>query len=480
MNILEEFLKKNRECKINIHCLGDGMVDEYVAVKVNRISPEFPMPIMHSLNDQVIRKPGGAANVAYQFRHFNVESLLFCLPEHEATRLYLDHGVDVASPHIPQLDAGESQRIRLPRKRRFLCDNIQVIRQDFESPLCGVNRTAYQSIVAAHAAILPNCGQPEVAVFSDYDKGYFDDPTFIRTSLDSYTDKTVTIVDPKNGPLEKWAGCSIFKPNAVEAARLSGESDWRRQCVYIKSKLSCDGVVITQGGEGVCGLTDLGFFEYRPNKSVLVESVIGAGDCFCAFLAMATGHGFGLELAARIAFEAGAKYVQCRLNRPITPAEMSPSGIVSPEDLSRRDFTLAFTNGCFDLLHEGHISTLEFAKTKASKLVVGVNSDSSVRKLKGDGRPVKPLEERMRLLAALKPVDYVVSFNEETPFETIKKIRPDCLVKGADYDLTTVVGRDLVKDVYLAPVVEGLSTTRTIQILQQSQQQSTHLQSESH
>jgi D-beta-D-heptose 7-phosphate kinase/D-beta-D-heptose 1-phosphate adenosyltransferase len=221
-------------------------------------------------------------------------------------------------------------------------------------------------------------------------------------------------------------------------------------------------VVITHGGDKVVGLDGNDFFSYCPKKAVSVASVVGAGDCFCAFFAMSLGHGFKIAEATEIAWNAGALYVQGKMNRPITPAELSPNGIVEPEDLRDRDFKLVFTNGCFDLLHDGHIKTLEFAKEKGQKLVVALNTDASIRRLKGEGRPVMPLEQRMRVMANLKPVDFVVSFDEDTPLEVIKKIRPDVLVKGQDYQLENIVGADIVPEVCRAPIIPGLSSSNFI------------------
>jgi len=190
-----------------------------------------------------------------------------------------------------------------------------------------------------------------------------------------------------------------------------------------------------------------------------VESVIGAGDCFAAVFGMAVGHGFTVAESAEIAWNAGAVYVQRKMNRPIIPAEVSWDGIVEPDDLLDRDFKLVFTNGCFDILHKGHLQTLRFAKEKGDKLVVALNTDESVRRLKGEDRPVKPLEQRMAVVAALDCVDFVVSFSENTPLELIQKIRPEVLVKGADYRPEEIVGADVVPELFRAPIIDGLSTS---------------------
>ena len=427
------------------------MVDEYFEVKVNRISPEFPMPIMTSTRARPISRPGGSANVAYQFKHFNVDTTLFCFWDVNAFEVFKQHGLTV--------DCAWGSPCCLPIKRRFLDGSVQIIRHDIETKDCGY---AYKDLISNldrfRDAILGQ-PKPDVAVLSDYNKGFFVSSHTTAQFLDYYKD-VVTIVDPKKGPVEKWEGCTIFKPNSKEAVELSGGlTCWREQSTFFKEKLGCEAVVITFGGERVAGMWKDEFFEYRPTRPVHVESVIGAGDCFAAFFAMAIGHKFTVAEAADIAWNAGAVYVQANKNRPIIPAEVSWDGIVEPEELANRDFHLAFTNGCFDLLHEGHLNTLRFAKSKGDKLVVALNSDASIKRLKGEGRPVKPLDQRMSVMAALDMVDFVVSFDEDTPQQVIEKIRPDALIKGSDWETGTIVGADIVPEVYRAPILEGLSTT---------------------
>ncbi len=450
--ILQKFLQKNRQRRLNVHVLGDAMVDEYYEVKVNRISPEFPMPIMWSPTDDPVRRPGGAANVAYQFKNFNAVVLLYCLPDTNfADKVFRDHGVNRRGPSLNHIGS------TLPIKRRFLDGYTQITRHDIESPLCGVSAEIidlYTDSLCQLVVSYPK--KPDVAIFSDYNKGFFASDE--HDLLDKYHN-SITIVDPKKGPLRKWRGCDIFKPNAKEAFELSGKKKWREQAKHLQNELDCESVVITDGGKKVSGVWRDEFFCFKPDKSVEVESVIGAGDTFCVFLALAVGHGFTVPEAAEIAWNAGSVYVQNNLNRPIVPAELSPSGIVHGSDLASRDFKLVFTNGCFDLLHEGHLQTLRFAREKGDKLVVALNSDESVKRLKGDDRPIKPLSQRMAVVAALEMVDFVVSFEEDTPFEVIKVIQPDVLVKGDDYKKNEIIGADIVPEVFTAPMIPDLSTT---------------------
>jgi D-beta-D-heptose 7-phosphate kinase/D-beta-D-heptose 1-phosphate adenosyltransferase len=453
--ILIDFLKKNQKNLLKIHCVGDAIIDEYYKVKINRISPEHPIPVMVCQNDYVC-KPGGSANVIYQLKHLNVDSTLICFNDNRANKVFSEHQINVLKNNF-QFNAS------LPVKRRYMDNGVQVApRHDFEKEFCGLNFQQIESFMQQISCQISS-QTPEVVIFSDYNKGFFvENSLFKKYIFDNYKN-SIKIVDPKSPNLEKWKGCNFFKPNAKEAQDLSGFKNWKDQCLYFKDKLECETVIITFGGEKVSGIWNEEFFEYVPNKKVNVESVIGAGDCFVAFFAVAIGHGFNPIESSMIAWNAGSVYVQQRMNRPVVPAELIFDKIVEPEFLAKRDFKLVFTNGCFDILHKGHLETLKFAKSKGEKLVVALNSDESIKRIKGPKRPIVSLEDRMALIAGFEFVDFVVSFNEETPLEVIKKIMPDVLVKGSDYNETNIVGYDIVPHVFVSPIIPNLSSSKIIE-----------------
>lgn len=449
--MITRFLEKNRQQKLRIYCVGDAMVDEYYNGVVNRISPEFPMSIMTSPTDEPVRRPGGVANVAYQLKYFNVDTTLIGISDDLASDTYIMN--ELRGEMINARHEGG----HVPIKRRFLANGIQVFRHDVEEPYYGVGQVGVNKLLDQLFGITKELPTPDAVIFSDYDKGFFVDPSLWMR----WFGKTITIVDPKKGPVDKWRGCSVFKPNAKEAQEMSGLTYWKDQCLYFHEKLPGTAIVITKGGEGVVGF-DGTFFEYTPKKKIQVESVIGAGDCFVSILSLAIAHGMMVSEAVEVAYRAGEVYVQNRLNRPIVPAELSTSKIVKPEDLVNRDFKLVFTNGCYDILHTGHYATLDFAKSKGDKLVVAINSDESVRRLKGQSRPVNCLEKRLQMVSRLDMVDFVVAFEEDTPLETIQRCCPDVLVKGGDYSGKAIVGQDIVPEVLYAPLVEGESTTAVL------------------
>ncbi len=432
------------------------MIDEYYDVVVDRISPEFPMPIMTSPNLKCLKKPGGVANVACQFKHFNVMPRVFHLPDSSIEDVFKSHGLVSVQPPI-------ESTFRLPIKRRFLNRDVQIVRHDIEGPLCGGSFKDIQDHLSATRNSLYKLAAPDIAILSDYNKGYFCCPYSTQQLINWYNSIGVpTLVDPKCGPIDKWKGCTVFKANAKEALELTNIACWETQAKVLYEQLGCSAVVVTHGPDLIMGHNKDGEFHYFPKEAVKARSVVGAGDCFAAFLAMAMAHGFAINEAIEIAWQAGAKYVQGSHNKPVSEGDLC-NGIVRPEDLSKRDYKLAFTNGCFDILHEGHIESLKFARSQGEKLVVAVNSDDSVKRLKGPTRPVVPLQHRMAVLAALECVDFVISFDEDTPLEILKKIKPDVIIKGGQYSPEDVVGSELGIKVVPFPMVEGVSTTKILE-----------------
>jgi len=451
--ILLDFLYNNRVNKPRILVVGDQMIDQYFDVQMNRISPEIPTTIMSSPNEDYVAMPGGAANVAYQLKNFNVDTVLAGITSNKDNVFFERCNAFKTCSVV-------GDEVRIPIKKRFVFNGFQVKRWDVEDKQYGLSDETYglySNLFMSALSTSKSSFKPDVVIFSDYDKGLFKDtPAIVNMFKD-----TLTIVDPKKGPLNKWQGCKVIKPNEKEAQELTGKTDWQEQCDEIIKTTGCETVIITRGDKGFVGKHLDGFFYYTTTDKVVVESVVGAGDCFMAMLAIALSQGCHPYAAAYVAYKAGSIYVQNRLNRPIVPGELSPTKIVNPEDLAKRDFRLVFTNGCFDLLHAGHLSSLRFAKGRGDKLVVAINDDESVRRLKGDNRPIIGLEQRMELMANLECVDFVCSFSEDTPIHVIQKCNPDLICKGADYEGQKVIGADIAPIVY-APLVSGLSTTNIV------------------
>ena len=457
-NILQFLSEMENNKKLNIGVVGDAILDEYYEVSVKRISPEYPIPILLAEQDSPETRPGGAANVAYQFKHFNVDVSLHSFCDSFALN-YFD-SMDLNATHnsvcIPS---------KIPRKKRYFQENAQLSRIDFERSNCGLLehelRTYFENLNNKMSV-----KKFDAIIYSDYNKGLFNkfDNSFLRKD-------TITIVDSKNGDLKRWKGCTVFKPNEKEALALSGKKTVDEAGNYLSEFLGSS-VVVTQAANGVSVFENGNMHRIKPTKSPAVaESVIGAGDAFIAFLAMALCKGFSLVDSAEIAFKAGTLYVLNKKNKPLTKNDILYS--IDPYlikklssqqllEIKKKGEKLVFTNGCFDMFHTGHLASLKFAKSCGDKLVVGLNSDKSVSRLK-PGRPIISEKDRLELLASCEYVDYVVLFDEDTPLELIKNIGPDVVVKGADYKEEDVVGYGIVPEIKRCPLVEGISTTQIIE-----------------
>lgn len=450
-DLIISFLNKIVDKKVNVNVIGDNIVDEYYDVEVERISPEFPIPVYKSSSTDPTSGliPGGAANVAAQFSHFNTSVELVTLLNKLCQVVFDSRGIKTNYSKV-------LSNIFIPTKRRIYSQNVPLVRHDFEKENYGLDDIKKQ-LLDLH---IPDS---DFNIYSDYSKGIFCIPWFRK-----FMQKSKNIVDPKSNFIDLWEGCTYFKPNSVEAEKLSERKNAQDQLDFFMDSLKCKGVIITQSAQGVVGKDiDHEYFEIKPKEKLPdPESVIGAGDCFIAFTSMALSRGFNLEDAARIAFAAGCLYVQKRHNSPLCPADLfdltNKKLIEKPEILKNRNFKLVFTNGCYDLMHFGHISSLSFAKKQGDKLCVAINSDASIKSIKNDGRPIVNLSNRIKMLEALEMVDYIVVIEDKDPWDLIEAIRPDVLVKGADYRNKTVVGSDLVQDVRFAPFISGLSTTNII------------------
>jgi D-beta-D-heptose 7-phosphate kinase/D-beta-D-heptose 1-phosphate adenosyltransferase len=293
----------------------------------------------------------------------------------------------------------------------------------------------------------------DVNLFSDYNKGFF--------ATDWFKDHlSNAIVDAKPNNINRWRGCFALKLNAKEAREASGSDDLKKQLNIISKATDCDNIIITRAENGAAGLDSGVFFEV-DQEPVQKRNIIGAGDCFFAFFGYSVMLGFSIHESAQIATHASSLYVQRPEIIPLQLNDLVVGKLIHDHSiLKNRDFKLVFTNGCFDILHAGHVDYLEFAKSQGDKLVVAVNSDDSVRKLKGDKRPVNSLNMRLKLLAGLSCVDYVLFFNDDTPINVIKSIMPDTIVKGSPYKTREeVVGHDVIDEIIIAPANFRLSSS---------------------
>jgi D-beta-D-heptose 7-phosphate kinase/D-beta-D-heptose 1-phosphate adenosyltransferase len=476
MQSISEFLKRNTTQTVKIAVVGDSILDEYYSVKVTRISPEFPTQIMHSPDwNPAAIVPGGAANVCFQMANgFNVESHLLSLIDNRSVSVF--ERQPFRSDRCVVLKDKETH---MPIKRRFYDGDYPLPRWDIESPLYGYTPETlkpFQDALFDNLCELMATSEIDMVVLSDYGKGLFTNGFSEKVISYCNLHETPTIVDPKDPPIERWMGCTYFKPNAFECCKITGlpHGDWWKHQRHLIEKYNIPQAIITDGPNPPFLPVQYGgelSLAREPDK----QSVIGAGDCFCAFLAMSLAQGMILQDSVEVAWNASSLYIESRHNKPIMPHEFAKwnepllSKIVTVEEMvsiSKYDkCKWIWTNGVFDMLHSGHLKTLEIAKKMGGKVIVGLNADESVRKLKGPDRPINNYTSRAEHLAHCQYVDFIVPIEEETPLSIIEKLIPHTIVKGGDYCKEEVVGSSVVgiDNVVIVPLTEGVSTTKIIE-----------------
>jgi len=471
----------SRLAGVRVAIVGDAMLDDYAWGDVARISPDAPVPIVDVRRRT--RVLGGAGNVAHNVAVAGGRPvLLAAVGDDEAGESFLalcrQAGIEAAAV---VRDAGRRTTV----KTRVVARGQHLLRLDEEDrrPLSGAGR---EGLRRALAGILPDCA---VVAVSDYAKGVVDEA--LTGEIARLAAGKPVVVDPKAADFARYGGCTVITPNAQEAHLATGcaveeEAGLRQAMARIHAQSGAAGVLVTRGERGMALSEAGGAFHLIPTRAREVFDVTGAGDTVLAYLCLGLGAGADLLEAASLAnLAAGAKVAKVGTS-PVGPAEVAahgeeatgPGKIVDLEQAVARVAHLrslgrrvVLTNGCFDLLHAGHVHLLERARALGDVLVVALNSDDSVRRLKGEGRPVVRASDRVRVLAALASVGLVLVFDEDTPLEVIRRLRPDVLVKGGDYTRQTIVGADLVLswggEVATVPLVEGRSTTGLLSGLRQ-------------
>lgn len=462
-------------------CVGDVMLDRYVMGEVERISPEAPIPVLRVERETTML--GGAGNVANNIAalggggHF-VAVVGDDTPGAEVTRLLHDLG-SIHADLITQ--NGRSTTL----KTRFVGANQQLMRADVESVSALDDQTEKQLLTQLQKNG-KDCG---AVILSDYGKGVLTH-SIIQNVIATAQDAGLTVVvDPKGNDYSRYKGADIITPNKKELMQATGlpantDDEVVAACERLITTCGIGGILATRSADGMTLVIKDQAPQHLKAQAREVFDVSGAGDTVVATLALAMAGGIGVMDAARLANTAAGIVVGKAGTATLNATELSRT--LHHQDLGQaeaklceldaatnivsawrdQDLKVGFTNGCFDLLHPGHISLLSQARAACDKLVVGLNSDSSVRELKGETRPVQSEAARAAVMGALAAVDLIVIFAEETPIKLIETLRPDVLVKGADYTVETVVGADIVQGyggrVVLADLIDGHSTTKTI------------------
>jgi D-beta-D-heptose 7-phosphate kinase / D-beta-D-heptose 1-phosphate adenosyltransferase len=466
----------------HVWVVGDVMLDEYLTGAVERVSPEAPVPVVHVRGSE--HRLGGAANVARQIAALGARvTLAGVIGDDEAgsrlRELCAAAGIDGGA--VLSVAARQTTR-----KLRVLGQSQQLLRLDFEDAApCGKQLSA--RLLEALTAAPP----PDAIVLSDYAKGVLEDETL--AGIMRARGNVPVVVDPKHRDFGRYRGASTLTPNLRELEAAAGRkldgADAAGLAAVARELLTRSGLesmVVTLGGRGMLVVPRSGAELAVPAIRRDVFDVTGAGDTAIAVLALALAGGVPLGEAAELA-NAAAGVAVCQVGAVAVSAASirdalasHPEGkLLSRHDLAARAATwrsqgkrIVFTNGCFDLLHAGHLALLGHAAQLGDVLVLAINSDASVRRLKGPDRPLVPQGERAALLAALASVDAVTIFDEDTPLETLQVVRPNVLVKGGDYQPKEVVGRELVEAgggrIEIVPLTPERSTSSLVERIRRS------------
>jgi len=454
--------------------VGDVILDRYLYGDTARISPEAPVPVVHVKETE--ERPGGAGNVALNISKLGVQSCLVGITGN-------DDSADLLEKYLSDEDV-ECQFVRQEgfptvTKIRVLSQHQQLIRLDYEATTIQVD------VEKINALFIQQLQESMVVVLSDYAKGSLRD---INNLIKQARDKGCTVlIDPKGADFSRYQGASVLTPNLKEFETVVGECDGIDEIVS-KGKSLCqslelEALLVTRGKDGMTLIRQDEQAVHLPSRALDVFDITGAGDTVIATLAAAIASGHDIIHATALANEAaglvvaklGTAYVTVEeLNRAVMEHHVKNKGILKVDhlmsvvsEIKKQGETLVMTNGCFDILHVGHVQYLQQAKQLGNYLLVAVNDDASVSRLKGDERPVNQLADRMAVLDALEAVDWVISFSEDTPENLINKVLPEVLVKGGDYHINEIAGADAViknkGEVKILSLLEGSSSSRIIE-----------------
>ena len=442
--------------KKKITVIGDVMIDWYLHGESSRISPEAPVPVVNFKESKF--QLGGAANVANNLKHLEIEPFLI-------GAIGNDHFGSLMKEHLKaekiKFNLLTEKSFQTICKQRLMSSSQQLARIDYEKYFHGSKLTNIFN------TFIKNIAKTDLIIVSDYGKGTIFNARKLIQSAKKLKKKI--LIDPKGKDFTKYKGANLITPNKSEFENIMGKVDSKRDLVNKAKKmlehLNLESLIVTLGSEGMYVLT-------KSNKKIIgdfinaypqeVFDVSGAGDTTISALGAALSEGNDIFSAAEFA----------NLAASISVSKLGTS-IVSKDEVAsleaskgNKEQVIVFTNGCFDIIHSGHLDLLKEARSYGDKLIVGLNSDKSISKLKGPERPIISQSERKKILSALKFVDEVIIFNEEDPLKLIKKLKPSILVKGADYTKEQVVGGEFVEsyggEIKLVKLTKGKSSSKII------------------
>jgi D-beta-D-heptose 7-phosphate kinase/D-beta-D-heptose 1-phosphate adenosyltransferase len=455
---------------MNILIIGDIMIDINYQSEVNRTAPEADIPIYNILGTNYIL--GGAANVAFNLKNLGTELELIGLIGNDSYGKIIKDLLD--ENNIKNKLFIDSERNTTQKNRIFLNNQLSV-RYDIE------NTNDIPPVIEEQIIEYVKTKQNTHAIIiSDYDKGFITEYLCQTIIKFANNDGIPTFIDPKIKNYLKYKNCFLFKPNIHEAEKISNEKNLDEIINKINEKVNCKNLLITRGKEGMILNSTLNKIEH--DSVINLIDVTGAGDIVISVLVYIYLKNYNLLEACKIANYIAGKSVGVIGNYSVTKNVVDEcfekttnankntnknNKIIFDYEISRiekisKNNNVVFTNGCFDILHSGHIKNLQFAKSKGDILVVGLNSDESIKRLKGHERPINDINERSTILSLFDFVDYIIIFSENTPFNILKLLKPNILVKGSDYNVENIVGSEFVEKVILFDYIDGKSSTSII------------------
>jgi len=455
--------------------VGDLMIDQYLWGSSERISPEAPVPVINITEENEVL--GGAGNVVNNLKKLGAQVDIFsvvgdCSVSSDIAQLLNEIGVS------PQNLIKQKNRI-LSKKTRIIASQQQVVRYDRESKDDINHQTEIKLLKKLNNVI----SKYDIILLSDYGKGLLTE-NLTRTLIKmANTHNIKVLVDPKGEDCSKYTGAFLLTPNKKEASQMTKINIKDQMSLLdaskkLKNDLQLSVSLITLSEQGIAIYDD--DLRIKPTVTREVFDVTGAGDTVLSSLGYALALDMEIDDAVEFSNLAAGVVVSkigsatatmneiiehgSSLNKSTSDKHIKTIDEISKisDECRKKNRKVVFTNGCFDIIHLGHVKYLESAKSLGDVLILGLNSDESVTSLKGIGRPINNQSDRAYILAALEVVDYVVIFDEETPYNLIKKVKPNILVKGSDYKEKEVVGHDLVDDVALVELIEGRSSTNII------------------
>ena len=452
--------------------IGDVMLDRYHFGTVARISPEAPVPVVNV--KKTTQTLGGAGNVANNIAHLEANGVMIGTCGRDADAASLKKMLDDIniSYEFTETDAPTTTKLRVIGEKQ------QIVRLDFEEivPVEGDLAEINLKNIEKH---LDSCG---AVVISDYGKGFCTFEICEEVIRLAEKRKIPVIVDPKGSNWQKYAGATTVTPNVKELSEAVGRFVPNKDEAIVLAareiidRIRLDYLVVTRSERGITVVRKNDYLHF-PTEAKEVFDVSGAGDTVVASLALCLASGYSLPDAVTTANRAAGIVVAKIGTAPVFLSElngvteltskiMSKDALISKLEADKAlGRKIVFTNGCFDILHKGHVTYLQKAAALGDRLVLGLNSDDSVKRLKGPSRPINSESDRAEVLAALECIDYITVFDEDTPFELIKSVSPDILVKGGDYKPEEVVGREFAKKTVIIDFVHGYSTTSTIEAM---------------